>query len=43
MSTGSHVIDTLLMIPFIAWGVLLGIETAIGYWVRWATQRPAPV
>ena len=32
----------LIMVPLVLWGILWGLETAIGVWVRRMTQRPAP-
>jgi len=31
-----------IMGVLVLYGVLLGVETAIGIWVRKLTQRPAP-
>lgn len=29
----------LAMLPFVLWGAILGVETAIEYWVRWSVRR----
>ncbi len=32
----------LLMVPLVLWGVLWGVETAIGLWVRKMVRRAVP-